>query len=53
MMNDDLDFYIEERTRENHLFKTILAEVENELGLEIEMQSMLTECRKNTGPSSD
>ncbi|CDG86770.1 helix-turn-helix domain-containing protein [Xenorhabdus bovienii] len=47
MMRDDLDLYIEERTKENPRFKAALAEEEKELELAIEMQNILAEWRKN------
>ncbi|TNH45222.1 helix-turn-helix domain-containing protein [Photorhabdus luminescens] len=52
MMRDDLDLYIEERTKENPRFKATLAEEEKELELAIEMQNMLTEWRKHAGLTS-
>ncbi len=39
-MRDDLDLYIEERTKENPRFKATLAEEEKELELAIEMQNI-------------
>ncbi|CDH00872.1 helix-turn-helix domain-containing protein [Xenorhabdus bovienii] len=52
MMRDDLDLYIEERTKENPRFKAALAEEEKELELAIEMQNILSEWRKNAGLTS-
>lgn len=51
-MRDDLDLYIEERTKENSQFKAALAEEEKELELMIAMQNMLAEWRKNAGLTS-
>ncbi|MBE8597212.1 helix-turn-helix domain-containing protein [Xenorhabdus sp. BG5] len=51
-MRDDLDLYIEERTKENSQFKAALAEEEKELELMIEMQNMLAEWRRNAGLTS-